>query len=332
MGTRGKAAGALAGCVMAVTVVTAQGPIKIGTIAPPNSIYVKTLHEMGEGWKLRTSGRITYTVLPGGDNTEEGMLRNMRPSYRKLHAAQLSAITLANLDDAFNVFGLPMFFESYAEADRVLEKLGPHLERRLEAKGYKALNWAYVGWIHVFSSTPVQTVGDLKKLKLYTSTGDDRLANWYRNNGFTALQIDSTAIVTSLKTSMVDAVPAPPLFAQLLTWYKSAPYMMDLGFAPLMGATVMSLDRWTTISPEDQRVVLEEAQKAGARLRADVPRLDREAIEAMRGRGLTVTKGDAAEWRRLAEQLGEAMRRDGVVPGDIYDLAKRERDAARAGK
>jgi hypothetical protein len=52
----------------------------------------------------------------------------------------------------------------------------------------------------------------------------------------------------------------------------------------------------------------------------------------MRGRGLTVTKGDAAEWRRLAEQLGEAMRRDGVVPGDIYDLAKRERDAARAGK
>jgi TRAP-type C4-dicarboxylate transport system substrate-binding protein len=108
--------------------------------------------------------------------------------------------------------------------------------------------------------------------------------------------------------------------------------MMDLGFAPLMGATVMSLDRWTTISPEDQRVVLEEAQKAGARLRADVPRLDREAIEAMRGRGLTVTKGDAAEWRRLAEQLGEAMRRDGVVPGDIYDLAKRERDAARAGK
>ena len=185
---------------------------------------------------------------------------------------------------------------------------------------------------HIFSKTPVTTVDDLKRLKLYTSTGDDRLARWYKKNGFTAVQIDSTAIITSLKTSMIEAVPSPPLFAQLLTWYQSAPYMMDLGFAPLLGATVMSTERWNALSAEDQAVVVDEARKAGARLRTDVPRLDREAIEVMRGRSLTVTKGDVAEWRRLAEQLGDAMRRDGVVQGDIYDLAKRERDAVRAGK
>ena len=138
---------------------------------------------------------MTYTILAGGDESEEGLLRNMRPNFRKLDAAQLSAITLANLDDAFNVFGLPMFFESYAETDRVLEKLSPGLEQRLEAKGYKALNWAYVGWIHIFSKTPVTTVDDLKRLKLYTSTGDDRLARRYKKNGFTAVQIDSTAII-----------------------------------------------------------------------------------------------------------------------------------------
>jgi TRAP-type C4-dicarboxylate transport system substrate-binding protein len=332
MPSRIRTAVAIATGLLAAHPLSAQGPIKIGTIAPQNSIYAKTLHQMGEGWKSRTNGRVTYTILAGGDESEEGLLRNMRPNFRKLHAAQLSAITLANLDDAFNVFGLPMFFESYAEADRVLEKLGPVLEQRLEAKGYQALNWAYVGWIQIFSKTPITRVDDLKRLKLYTSTGDDRLARWYKNNGFTAVQIDSTAIITSLKTSMIEAVPSPPLFAQLLTWYQSAPYMMDLGFAPLLGATVMSTERWNALSAEDQAIIVDEARKAGARLRSDVPRLDREAIEAMRGRGLTVTKGDVAEWRRLAEQLGDAMRRDGVVQGDIYDLAKRERDAVRAGK
>lgn len=333
MAVRSKTAVTFAIALGSLAWLNAQpGLIKIGTIAPPNSIYEKTLREMGDGWKVRTKGRITSTVFAGTETTEDGMLFNMRPNVRKLHAAQLSAITLANLDDAFNVFGLPMFYESYAEADRVLEKLGPHLEARLEAKGYKALNWGYVGWIHVFSTKPVQTVADLKKLKLYTSTGDDRLARWYKNNGFTAIQLDSTAIVTSLKTSMIEAVPSPPIFAQLLTWYKSAPYMMDMGFAPLMGATVMSLDRWNMLPPDDQKVVIEEARKAGDRLRRDVPRLDQEAIDAMRARGLNVTKADRAEWRRLAEQLGEAMRKDGVVPGDIYDIAKRERDAARAGK
>ena len=328
-----RTAAVLAAFVTATAVVGARpDPVKIGTIAPDNTVYVKALREMGEAWKTRTNGRITYVVQPGGDNTEEGMLINMRPAFRKLHAAQLSAIALGSIDDAFSVFGLPMFYESYAEADRVLEKLGPTLEKRLEAKGYKALNWAYVGWIHLFSTKPVKTVDDLKSLKLYTSTGDDRLANWYKANGFKAVPVDSSSIVTSLKTKMIEAVPSPPLFAQLLTYYRSAPYMMDLGFAPLMGATVMSLERWNTFSAEDQKIVLEEARNAGARLRREVPQMDKDAIKVMQQRGLKVIPVDRAEWRRMAEQLGEAMRKDGTVPGDVYDIAKRERDAVRAGK
>ena len=332
MGLRAKTAAVLAACVAGVLVLDAQAALKIATIAPENSIYVKALREMGDAWKKRTNGRVTSHVYAGGDLTEEGMLRNMRPNFRKLHAAQLSAITLGNVDPAFNVFGLPMFYGSYAEADRVLEALGPELDKRLEAKGYKALNFAYIGWVNVFSKKPVATVDDLRKLPLYTSTGDDRLAKWYSANGFKAVQLDATSMLTSLQTNMIEAVPSPPLFAQLLTWYKSAPFMMDLGFAPLMGSTVLSLDAWNKLTADDQRVVAEEAEKAGERLRAEIPRLEAQAIEAMKKSGLTVTKVDPAEWRRMAEQLGEAMRKDGVVPGEIYDIARRERDAARAGK
>jgi len=318
--------------VAAVAVLDAATPIKIATIAPDNSVYVKALREMGEAWKKRTEGRITAVVYPGGDNTEEGMLRDMRPAFRKYQAAQLSAITLGNLDDAFNVFGLPMFFDSYEEADRVLEKLRPQLEGRLERRGYKPLNWAYVGWVHVFSTRPIKTVDDLKHLKLYTSAGDDRLAKWYKANGFTAVVLEATSMLPALKTGMIEAIPSPPLIAQLLTWYRSAPYMMDLGFAPLLGSTVMSLDCWNRLTPGDQEIVLDEARKAGERLREQVPRLDREAIEAMKKSGLTVTVVDRAVWRRVAEELAEGMRKDGVVPGDVYDIAKRERDAVRAGK
>lgn len=331
MTIRTKTAAVLAALAAALVVVDAkESLIKIGTIAPDRSIYVTTLREMGEAWERRTNGRVTTSVYPGGDNTEEGLLREIR--FKNLQVAQLSAITLGNLDDAFNVFGLPMFYESYAEADRVLEKLGPELETRLERKGYKALNWGYVGWVHIFSRKPVTTVDDLKRLKLYTSAGDDRLAKWYRANGFTAVPLDSTEIVGSLQTRMIEAVPSPPMFALLLTWYRAAPHMMDVGFAPLMGSTVMSLETFNRLTADDQKIVLEEAKKAGQRLRSEIPRQDREAIETMQRKGLRVTKVDLGQWRPLAERLGESMRRDGVVPGEIYDIAKRERDAARAGK
>jgi len=330
--SRNSAAATLAAWMAAVVLLDAQTPLKIGTIAPDNSIYVKTLREMAEGWRRRTNGRITAHVYPGGDNTEESLLRNMRPSYRRLQVAQLSSITLGNLDAAFNVFGLPMFFESYGEADRVLDALNPDLQERLHAKGYHALNFAFAGWVHVFSKKPVVKVDDLRKLPLYVSTGDDRLARWFSANGFEPVQLDATSMLTSLQTNMIEAVPSPPLFAQLLSWYKSAPYMMNIGFAPLMGSTVMSLDAWNSLTLEDQRVVADEGKKAGERLRVEIPRLETEAIEVMRKTGMTVTTVDAAEWRRVADRLGDAMRTDGVVPGMFYDRAKRQRDAFRAGR
>ena len=327
-----KTAAVAAACITAGALLGAQGPLKIGTIAPENSAYVKALREMGDAWNKRTGGRVRSSVFAGTAGSEETMLRSLRGSARSLHAAQLSAISLGQLDSAFNVFALPMFFENYAEADRVLDKLTPLLEQRLEQKGLKALNFAYAGWVHVFSKQPIRTVADLKKQTLYTSTGDDAMAKWYRDNGFKPKQLDPTQMLESLGTGGIEAAPAPPVFAQILNWYVSAPNMMDLGFAPLLGATVISNDSWKRISPEDQKVVAEEAKKAADRLRTNIPRIEKEAIEEMKKKNLKISAADTAEWRKLADQLAQAMLAAKLVPQDIYDLARRERDAARSGK
>ena len=43
---------------------------------------------------------------------------------------------LASIDPAFNVFNVPMFFNSYPELYATLDKLEPTLKQRLEAKGF----------------------------------------------------------------------------------------------------------------------------------------------------------------------------------------------------
>ena len=57
----------LAACIGGAVVLEGQGPLKIATIAPDNSIYVKALREMAEGWKRRTNGRVTTHIYAGGD-------------------------------------------------------------------------------------------------------------------------------------------------------------------------------------------------------------------------------------------------------------------------
>lgn len=326
---RTRHAAAIAGCVLlTASVVRADITLKIGTMAPDNSIWAKTLREMGEGWTRRTSGRVSLRLFPGTVGSEQQMLRSLRIS-RTLQGAQLSAITLGTLDDAFNVFGLPMFFESYEEVDRVMDSLGPLLEQRLQQQNLKVIHWGYAGWVHVFSRTPVRTVDDLKRLRLFTSTGDDRMAGWYRDNGFNPVPVDASQMLASLTTGMIEAIPVTPLSALLFRWSDHAPYMMDLGIAPLMGATVISMHVWNEITPADQQIVLEDARKAGARLRTEVPKLDAEAVARMKAGKLTVTAGNVADWRNAADQFGSTMRAR-LVPADVYDLARRERDAVRA--
>lgn len=331
VGITGRSAAALAASVVAVSVLHAQTHLKIGTIAPDGTPYVNALRAMGEAWKKGTAGRVTYAVQAGSAG-EELVLRDLRGSSRRLQVAQLSAISLSQLDTAFNAFSLPMFFESYAEADRALDALTPTLEQRLEAKGLKVLNFAWAGWVHIFSKAPIVSVADLKKQPLFTSEADGAMNDWYKANNFTIKTLDATQLVPMLKTGMIHAAPSPPIYAQYLGLWTSAPNMMDVGFAPLLGATVMSIDAWKKISAEDQKVLLDEAKKTGANLRRQIPKLEREAIDVMKTRKLNVTTVDRAAWRREAETLAEAMRKANLIPGDVYDTARRERDAARAGK
>jgi TRAP-type transport system periplasmic protein len=325
-----RAFGVLIVCLGVSALVQADTFIKIATVAPDSSIWTRTLREMADGWKRGTAGRITTRVQTGTTTDEDTIVRHIR-SGSVFQAGQISAIALAHVDEAFSLFGIPMFFRSQEELVFVLQKIGPDLERRLEAKGLKVVHWGYAGWVHIFSRKPILTPDDLKKVRLFTSAGDARMQTMYRQNGFNPTPGTSAQMLSSLMTGMIDAMPATPLAVQMFRWHEHAPYMMDLGFAPLIGATVIGVDTWRRIPEGDQKVILDEGKKAESRLATTVPSLEREAIGLMKAsKGLIVNATTTSEWGRTADALSAAMRGQ-LVPENVYDAAIRERNAFRAG-
>ena len=301
--------------------------IKLGTVVPDGSVWHKILRQMGADWRKETGGRITLQVYAGGtQGTESAMIKRM--NFNQLQAASFSVIGLTEIDDAFNVFSIPMFYDSYDELNHVMAELTPALDARLQAKGFRRLNWGHGGWVYIFSKTPVRSIDDVRKLKLFTSAGDDRTVQWYKHNGFNPVPLAVSDMMTSLQTGMVQAIPVTPLSALAFQWYQQTPYMLDLGLAPLVGANVMSLQAWNRISPEDQQAVLAAAVKAEKQLDTEVPKQDADALAEMKKRGLKVTHADDAEWRKAAVSFAQSMR-GGMVPADIYDMALAARDAYR---
>lgn len=301
--------------------------IKLATVVPDGSVWDKALKKMGEDWKQATGGRVSLTVFSGGSQGDEStVLRKMR--LQSLQGASLTGVGLAGIDASFSVFDIPFFFESYDELNAVVDKLTPLLKQRAEAKGFVLVHWGHGGWLQVFSKRPVQTLADLKALKLYTSGGDDRMTQLYKSRGFQPRAMAMTDILTGLTTGMLDALPTPPLAAMAFQWYKQTPYMLDIGLAPVVGATVIAKRTWDTLSAADRAKMTEIARGVENQLRVDVPKQDALAVTLMGTQGLKVTKATGPEWRQEADLLAKTMRGQ-MVPQDVFDLALKERDAFR---
>jgi TRAP-type C4-dicarboxylate transport system substrate-binding protein len=301
--------------------------IKLATVVPDQSIWDTQLKRMAGEWSQVTGGRVTVSVFSGGAQGDEAsVLRKLR--LDALQAAALTGVGLAAIDPAFNVFSIPFFLGSYDELNAVATALTPTLRQRLEAKGFVLLNWGHGGWLQVFSTRPVKSVADLKGLKLYTAAGDDRMTQLYKANGYTPRPMAMTDVLTGLTTGMIEGLPTPPGAALAFQWNRQTRYMLDIGLAPVVGATVVTRKTWQRIPDADRAALTASAMSVEARLQTDVPKQDALAVILMQQQGLTVTKASGPEWRTEADKLGAVMRGE-MVPAEVFDLAVKARDAYR---
>ncbi|MGH7730591.1 MAG: TRAP transporter substrate-binding protein DctP [Candidatus Eiseniibacteriota bacterium] len=304
--------------------------IKLATFVPDGSVWHRAMREMGAEWAQATGGRVQLKVYPGGvAGDEPDYVRKMR--IGQIQAAAITTAGLAQIDNAFQMFGVPMFFDSYPELDAVLAKMTPILKQRLDAKGFVLLNWGHGGWVYFFTKDKASTVAEIKKVKMYAMAGDDRWVQLWKSNGYSPVALAPSDMLTGLQTGMIDGCPTTPLLALTLQWYRQTSNMVGIGMAPLVGGLVMTKQAWSKISPADQAAVQAACVRLERKLLTGVPHQDTTAVEEMRKRGLTVSPvapAAVAEWRASAEQFAKGMRGT-LIPTDILDMATRERDVFR---
>ncbi len=307
--------------------------IKLATGAPQGSSWHDALNGLKQEWLRISGGSVKVIVYAGGsagDDTE--LVRKIR--RRTIDAIAVSGIGLSRIDNGIDCLNIPMMVDSYEEFDFIREKMAPKIEARIEAKGFKVLNWADIGWVHFFTKTPIRTLDDLRGLSLWISAGDPDTASLYKEMRFQVKPLPITDMLTNLQTGMIQAFQAPPLFAMLERSYEAAKNMVNIRWAPLVGATVISNRAWDTIPAELRPEMLQAAQDSGDKLRNEIRRLDRDAVVQMKKRGLNVIEADAAllaDWRKQAEEAYPKLRGK-MVPADLFDEVKRLRDEYRAGQ
>jgi TRAP-type C4-dicarboxylate transport system substrate-binding protein len=312
--------------------MAAQTRVRLATLAPKGSSFHQILQSMGEKWRQAPGGGVALTIYTDGTmGSEADMVRRMRVG--QLHAAMLTAGGLAEIDKSVTALQtMPMMFRSLAEVDIAQEKLRPDLERRLLDKGFVVLFWGDAGWVRFFSKEPVIRPADLKKHKVFTGAGDNDQLEIWKAAGYQPIPLETNDMLSGLQTGLVSAVPTIPVHANAGQLYGPAKHMLELNWAPLVGATVIALKQWDALPAETREAMQKAAREAGEQIKTRSRTEGDEAVAAMRKRGLIVhpvTPEVEAEWRKVAENVWPQIR-GRLVPADMFDQVRRILDEYRA--
>ena len=317
------------------TVVWAQAvQLRIGSLVPKNSPYHQSLMEMGEAWRAAQGSGARFNVFTDGSQGGEAeMARRLR--IGQLQGALLSLVGLREIEPTVAALqNMPLLFKNWDEVDHVREKMRPAMEKRFADKGFVVVGWGDAGWVRFFSKEPAFRPDDFKRMKFFTWGSEPEQQAIMKTLGYTPVPLETADILPSLQTGMINVVPSTPYFALAGQVFNTAPHMLEINWAPIVGALVVTQKAWDSMNPAAQQALRTAGERAGGQMRAQARKEVDEAVGAMQKRGLTVNRPNAEqlrEWNELAERLYPRIRGT-MVPAETFDEVMAHLKAYRASR
>jgi TRAP-type C4-dicarboxylate transport system substrate-binding protein len=298
--------------------------LKIATLAPAGTTWMK---EMKTGASLiaeRTGGRVKLKFYPGG------VMGNDQSVHRKIKIGQLhgGAFTsggLAQVESSIQSLGLPMMFKSFDEVDYVRAKMDPVIKQQTETKGFVLLGISEGGFVRILSKKPMQNLESIRNSKVWVPAGDRIGQIAMSALGITPISLPISDVFTGLQTGLIDTVTVNPTAAIAFQWHTSTSFMTEVPISYLIGVMAIQKKAFDKLSPDDQQIVREEIGKVFKRLDT-INRSDNQAAKAaLQNQGITFVTPDPGEierWKSISDQSIEEMVEIGVISSEIVDQVR----------
>ena len=314
--------------------LAADKQLRIASLVPKNSLYHRQLMDVGEAWRGAQGGNAKYLVYTDGSQGGEAeMVRRMR--IGQLQGALISVVGLSEIDPTISALqSIPLLFRSWEELDYVREKMRGSMEKKFLEKGFVVLGWGDAGWVRFFSKEPAFRPDDYKRMKFFVWGSEPEQQAIMKSLGYTPVPLETTDILPSIQTGMINVVPSTPYFALASQVFETAPNMLEINWSPIVGALVVTKKAWDDMSPAVQEATRAASEKASVQMRSKARQEVDEAVAAMKKRGLVVNRPSPEqmrEWNDLVEKLYPRIRGT-MVPADTFDEVMANVKAYRAGK
>jgi TRAP-type C4-dicarboxylate transport system substrate-binding protein len=138
---------------LALFVCTASNAavLKIATVAPEGSTWMEAMRTGAKEIQERTAGRVQIKYYGGGvmgnDSKVLGKIR-----IGNLHGGAFTPSALQKIYPEISLYGLPLVFDSEAEAAYVRERLDQTIQDGLAEEGFISFGFAATGFAVIMSN------------------------------------------------------------------------------------------------------------------------------------------------------------------------------------
>lgn len=278
--------------------------IKIATLAPEGSSWMKTFHSLNKEVMEKTEKKVQFKIYPGGVLGDEmDMLRKLK--IGQLQGVALTSAGLSALFKEMDVLQVPFLFQTYEEVDAILKKMDSSFRKGFEDNGYVLLGWSEAGFVYLMSTVPIASLADLKKAKVWIWEESPMAKAIFDEAGVKAIPLTVPDVLVGLQTGLVEVVYTPPTGAISFQWFTKIKYITDVPLIYLAGGVVVKKDIFKQIPQASQGFILENFQKNLDQLKIITRKENQDAIKVMVRNGvkiITPSKAEIDEYKSLSNK------------------------------
>jgi TRAP-type C4-dicarboxylate transport system substrate-binding protein len=308
--------------------------LKIATVAPEGSSWMKDLRAAGLQIRDRTAGRVNLKFYGGGiQGSDRKVLRKIR--IGQLHGGVFTSNGLQERYPDIVIYGSPMLFDTLDEVDFVRSRLDDRLTAGLEQAGFVSFGFAGGGFAYLMSNTPVKGIADLRGQKIWVPEGDPTSHAAMQSLELSPVALPITDVLTGLQTGLLNIVATPPVGAVVLQWYTKTKYITTQPLSYTIGLLAIDKNALRNISAADQAVLREVMTQLYERFDAQNRVDNAKAENALRANGIQFLQLDPAEvpvWRASTAAAMDKLAASGGISADLLREARAHVQEYRASR
>ncbi len=264
---------------------------------------------LAENVAKRTNGKVKITIFPAAKLGNSQELNEQC----KLGAIDLVLPTepaLAKYVQKVLLVTGPFAFKDYANVDKFFagDAFVNWIKKDLNAAGFEYIaRWEYGFRTYTNSVKPLNTPADFKGLKIRTPPDFVNQATVGALGG-TAQTIAFTELPMALKQGVVDGQENPIGTIYSNKFYELQKYLSILNYTYNATHLLMNKAAFDKLSPNAQKILIEEAQKAGEFDRKSIREDVAKQIADMKSKGMEVNYPDLAPFQAAAAPVWDELK------------------------